>query len=97
MLWGKKILEWSSSPRRALRAMTAIMNRWSLDGRDPNSYTGFFWTLGRFDRPWPERPVYGRVRSMSSERTARKVAVREVIAAAGAPAAGRRPEGGRRP
>jgi hypothetical protein len=33
--------------------------------------------------------VYGRVRSMSSERTARKVAVREVIAAAGGPAAGR--------
>jgi deoxyribodipyrimidine photo-lyase len=97
MLWGKKILEWSPSPRGALRAMTAIMNRWSLDGRDPNSYTGFFWTLGRFDRPWPERPVYGRVRSMSSERTAKKVAVREVIAAAGAAAAGRRPEGGRRP
>jgi deoxyribodipyrimidine photo-lyase len=73
MLWGKKILEWSSTPREALQTMIAIMNRWSLDGRDPNSYTGYLWTLGRYDRPWPGRPIYGNVRSMSSERTAAKV------------------------
>ncbi len=73
MLWGKKILEWSRTPHEALATMTAIMNRWSLDGRDPNSFAGYFWTLGRYDRPWPERPVYGTVRSMSSERAAQKV------------------------
>lgn len=73
MLWGKKILEWSRSPQEALDTMTALMNRWSLDGRDPNSYAGYMWTLGRYDRPWPERPVFGKVRSMSSERTVRKV------------------------
>ncbi len=72
MLWGKKILEWSPSPQQALRVMTGLMNRWSLDGRDPCSYAGYLWTLGRYDRPWPERPVYGKVRSMSSERTAAK-------------------------
>jgi deoxyribodipyrimidine photo-lyase len=60
--------------------MTDIMNRWSLDGRNPNSYSGYFWTLGRYDRPWPERAVYGKVRSMSTESTARKVAVDEYIA-----------------
>jgi deoxyribodipyrimidine photo-lyase len=53
--------------------MIAIMNRWSLDGRNPNSYAGYFWTLGRYDRPWPERAVYGKVRSMSSDRTAAKL------------------------
>jgi deoxyribodipyrimidine photo-lyase len=73
MLWGKKILEWSKSPRDALRIMIRIMDSWSLDGRDPNSYTGYFWTLGRYDRPWPERKIYGKVRSMSSERTAAKI------------------------
>jgi deoxyribodipyrimidine photo-lyase len=56
------------------------MNRWSLDGRDPNSYSGYFWTLGRYDRPWPERPIFGSVRSMSSSNTARKIAVRKYIA-----------------
>jgi deoxyribodipyrimidine photo-lyase len=76
MLWGKKILEWSSSPREALASMIAIMNRWSLDGRDPNSYAGYMWTLGRYDRPWPERPIYGKVRSMSSARAAKKLGVR---------------------
>ena len=76
MLWGKKILEWSPTPRDALRAMEALMNRYSLDGRGPNAYTGYFWTLGRFDRPWaPERPVFGTVRYMSSQNTARKLRV----------------------
>jgi deoxyribodipyrimidine photo-lyase len=73
MLWGKKILEWSASPGAALDTMVAPMNRWSLDGRDPHSDAGYFWTLGRYDRPWPERPIYGKVRSMSSASTARKV------------------------
>ena len=47
MLWGKKILEWSPSPEAAFDAMVAIMDRLALDGRDPNSYTGYGWTLGR--------------------------------------------------
>jgi deoxyribodipyrimidine photo-lyase len=80
MLWGKKILEWSATPRHALAAMIQLMNKWSLDGRDPNSYTGYLWTLGRYDRAWgPERPIFGTVRYMSSGNTARKLHVREFI------------------
>ncbi len=79
MLWGKKILEWSPSPQDALETMTSLMNRWCLDGRDPNSYAGYMWTLGRYDRPWPERPIYGTVRSMSSESAARKVRVARLL------------------
>jgi deoxyribodipyrimidine photo-lyase len=75
MLWGKKILEWSATPREALETMTLLMNRWSLDGRDPNSYAGYMWILGRYDRPWPERAVFGMVRSMTSQSTLRKVRV----------------------
>lgn len=73
MLWGKKILEWSPDPRTALATMIELNNRYSIDGRDPNSYSGIFWVLGRFDRGWPERPIYGTVRSMSSDSTRRKV------------------------
>jgi len=73
MLWGKKILEWTPSPREALRVMVELNNRYALDGRDPNSYSGIFWTLGRYDRAWgPERPVFGKVRYMSSANTRRK-------------------------
>lgn len=86
MLWGKKILEWSRTPREALGHMIAIMDRWSLDGRDPNAYAGYFWTLGRYDRPWPERPIYGTVRSMSSGNTARKFPVKRYIAQYAPPA-----------
>ncbi len=88
MLWGKKILEWSATPQDALSVMRSIMDRWSLDGRNPNSYAGYFWTLGRYDRPWPERPIYGTVRSMSSENTKRKVAVKRYIVRYGGEPAG---------
>jgi len=74
MLWGKKILEWTPSPQAAAQVMVELNNRYALDGRDPNSYSGIFWCLGRYDRPWgPERAVFGKVRFMSSANTARKL------------------------
>jgi deoxyribodipyrimidine photo-lyase len=77
MLWGKKILEWTEHPRLALEIMIELNNRYALDGRDPNSYTGILWVLGRHDRAWgPERPVFGTVRYMSSANTARKMPIR---------------------
>jgi deoxyribodipyrimidine photo-lyase len=76
MLWGKKILEWTQEPREALAVMIELNNRYALDGRDPNSYSGIFWVLGRHDRAWgPERPIFGKVRYMSSDNTARKFRV----------------------
>ncbi len=73
MLWGKKILEWSAHPSDALSRMEHLMNRYSLDGRDPVSYASFGWVLGRYDRPWPERPVFGTVRCMTSASARRKL------------------------
>ena len=73
MLWGKNILAWSEHPREALDTMIELNNRYALDGRDPNSYSGIFWVLGRFDRGWPEREVFGKVRPMTSRSTRRKV------------------------
>lgn len=81
MLWGKKILHWTAGPREALDVMIELNNKYALDGRDPNSYTGIFWCLGRYDRPWaPERPVFGTVRYMSSESTRRKLRLRGYLA-----------------
>ncbi|MBS2036332.1 deoxyribodipyrimidine photolyase [bacterium] len=72
MLWGKKILEWSRSPRQALEHMIELNNKYSLDGRNPNSYSGIFWCLGRYDRAWFERDIFGKIRYMSSDSTRRK-------------------------
>ena len=80
MLWGKKILEWSASSQDALETMIELNNKYALDGRDPNSYNGIFWILGRYDRPWgPERPVYGTVRYMSLESTLKKTHARGYV------------------
>ena len=81
MLWAKKILEWTEHPRIALDVLVDLNNRYSLDGRNPNSYSGIFWCLGRFDRAWgPERQIFGKIRYMSSENTARKVRVKDYMA-----------------
>jgi len=74
MLWGKKILHWSESPQDALATMIELNNKYAVDGRDPNSYSGIFWVLGRYDRAWgPERAVFGKVRTMTSASTRRKL------------------------
>ncbi len=74
MLWGKKILEWTPDPETALKVMIELNNRYALDGRNPSSYSGIFWCLGRYDRAWgPEREVFGKIRFMSSDSTRRKL------------------------
>jgi deoxyribodipyrimidine photo-lyase len=80
MLWGKKILEWSENPKTALEIMIHLNNKYALDGRNPNSYSGIFWILGRYDRPWgPVRPVFGKIRYMSSKNTQRKFQTKDYI------------------
>lgn len=80
MLWGKKILEWSPKPQDALAAMIELNNRYAVDGRNPNSYSGIFWVLGRYDRAWgPERPIFGRIRYMSSENARRKLKLKTYL------------------
>jgi deoxyribodipyrimidine photo-lyase len=66
MYWAKKILEWSASPEEALERAIALNDRYELDGRDPNGYTGIAWSIGGVhDRPWGERKVFGKIRYMS--------------------------------
>jgi deoxyribodipyrimidine photo-lyase len=81
MLWGKRVLEWSPSPEEALARLVHLNDRWALDGRDPNSYSGILWCLGKYDRPWgPERPIFGTVRFMTSASTARKARLKAWLA-----------------
>lgn len=80
MLWGKKILEWCESPQQALKVMIELNNKFALDGRNPNSYSGIFWVLGRYDRPWgPERPIFGSIRFMSSVNTQKKLNLKKYL------------------
>ncbi|MFT3696290.1 MAG: deoxyribodipyrimidine photolyase [Kofleriaceae bacterium] len=81
MLWGKKILEWSKTPKQALATLIELNNKYCVDGRDPNSYSGILWTLGLFDRPWgPVRPIFGTIRYMSSEQTKKKLVMKQYLA-----------------
>ena len=81
MLWGKRVLGWTRDPREAAQILIELNDRWALDGRDANSYSGIFWVFGRYDRPWgPERPVFGTVRYMSSANTVRKLRMKRWLA-----------------
>jgi deoxyribodipyrimidine photo-lyase len=72
MYWGKKILEWSASAEEALATMLRIHDRYALDGDDPNTYANILWCFGLHDRPWPERPIFGTIRSMVRSGMERK-------------------------
>ncbi|HWR14267.1 MAG TPA: deoxyribodipyrimidine photo-lyase [Terriglobales bacterium] len=73
MYWAKKILEWTNSPAQAHQIAIALNDKYFLDGRDPNGYAGVAWAiLGKFDRPWFERPIFGKIRYMSQASTGKK-------------------------
>jgi len=71
MLWGKAVLQWTPDAVTCLQVLEHLNNKYSLDGRDPNSYGGIMWIFGKFDRPFYPRPVYGLVRyqSLKAART----------------------------
>ena len=79
MYWGKKIIEWSPSPEAAFEIMLALNNRYELDGRDPNGFTGVAWCFGRHDRPWAERPVFGKIRYMNAAGLERKFKISRYV------------------
>lgn len=75
MYWGKQFLLWTSDPAEAFRWAIYLNNKYALDGRDPASYAGVAWCFGLHDRPFPERPVFGRVRPMTGAGLRRKFLV----------------------
>lgn len=73
MYWAKKILEWAPDPARAFEWAVTLNDRYELDGRDPNGYAGIAWAVvGRHDRPWFDKPVFGLVRPMSGASLRKK-------------------------
>ncbi|MEM7577764.1 MAG: deoxyribodipyrimidine photo-lyase [Planctomycetota bacterium] len=72
MYWGKKVLEWTNTPQFAFKTLLDLNDKYFLDGRDPNSYTGVSWCFGTHDRGWTERDVFGKVRYMNANGLKRK-------------------------
>ena len=72
MYWGKRILAWSRKPQTAYADAVYLNNKYLLDGRDANTYANIGWLFGLHDRGWPERPVFGKVRSMTPGGLKRK-------------------------
>ena len=81
MLWGKRVLTWTKHPEEAFDLLVRLNDRWSVDGRDPASYSNIGWVFGSYDRPWaPERPIFGVIRVMTSGSAVRKLRMREYLA-----------------
>jgi deoxyribodipyrimidine photo-lyase len=72
MYWGKKILEWCRKPEEAFRIALYLNNKYEIDGRDANGFTGIAWCFGKHDRAWPSRPIFGKVRYMNDSGLRRK-------------------------
>jgi deoxyribodipyrimidine photo-lyase len=80
MYWAKKILEWTANPEEALKVANYLNDKYQLDGRDPNGYTGCAWSIGGIhDRAWGNRPVFGKIRYMNRAGCERKFDVERYI------------------
>ena len=80
MYWAKKILEWTPTPEEAIDSAIYFNDKYELDGRDPNGYAGIAWSMGGVhDRPWAQRPVFGKIRYMSENGSVLKSMCRETI------------------
>ena len=79
MYWGKKIIEWTKDPKTAYKYMLYLNNKYELDGRDPNGFTGVAWCFGKHDRPWKERPIFGKIRYMNANGLRRKFNIEEYV------------------
>ncbi|MFW6121459.1 MAG: deoxyribodipyrimidine photo-lyase [Petrotogales bacterium] len=72
MYWGKKVIEWSKDPQTAYDNLILLNDKYEIDGRDPNGYTGVLWCFGKHDMPFKEREIFGKVRYMSNKGLKRK-------------------------
>lgn len=72
MYWAKKIIEWSITYKNAYELIVYLNNKYLLDGRDANTYTNIAWCFGKMDRPWMERPIFGKLRYMNDLGLKRK-------------------------
>ena len=79
MYWGKKILEWTKKPEDAYNIALFLNNKYELDGRDPNGFTGIAWCFGKHDRAWKERPIFGKIRYMNANGLKRKFDPEEYV------------------
>ena len=79
MYWGKKIIEWSETPEQAFRTALDLNNKYFLDGRDPNSYTGVSWLFGVHDRAFKERNIFGKIRYMAASGLERKCDIKSYV------------------
>ena len=81
MYWAKKIFEWSQNAAEAQKHAIYLNDKYFLDGRDPNGYTGIAWSMGGVhDRAWFERAVFGKIRYMNYNGAKSKFDVKKYIA-----------------
>jgi deoxyribodipyrimidine photo-lyase len=80
MYWAKKIVTWTASYKHAYELIVTLNNRYLLDGRDPNSYVNIAWIFGKMDRPWPERAIFGTLRSMNESGLKKKFDIDTYVA-----------------
>ena len=79
MYWGKKILEWTPDPEEAYKTALKLNNKYELDGRSCNGYTGIAWCFGKHDQAWKERSIYGKVRYMNDRGLERKFDMKKYL------------------
>lgn len=79
MYWCKKIIEWTKDYKTAYDYAIGLNNKYFIDGRDANSYTGVAWCFGKHDHGWKEREIFGKLRYMNANGLKRKFDIEKYV------------------
>lgn len=80
MYWAKQIANWSVSPQEAIDKAIYLNDKYGFDAPSCNGYVGILWSIGGLhDRPFQDRLVSGKIRSMTYNGAKSKFNVQEYI------------------
>ncbi len=80
MYWAKKILEWSNTPKEALKKTIYLNDKYAYDAPSTSGYTNILWSIGGLhDRAFKDWFVTGKVRRMTFNSTSKKFNIKKYI------------------
>lgn len=66
--WGKKVMEWTPDMNTAFNYLVYLNDKYEMDGRDPNSYSGIALCFGKYASPSSkEVPIFGTLTDLHLE------------------------------
>lgn len=80
MYWAKMLLNWTISAQEAIDIAIYLNDKYAFDAPSANGYAAILWSIaGLHDRAFAERPVFGKIRTMTYKGAKSKFDIQKYI------------------